>query len=96
MTEFPGTPHRFLRSVREAYGFACLRCGHAWEQVFEIEHHLDREDRPLMLYYSDGRRVPSPLARLTCLNCDQHTVRVVRAGRASAVRAALGTDPAAP
>jgi len=27
--------------VNESYSFACMRCGHGWEQAYEIEHHVD-------------------------------------------------------
>ncbi len=27
--------------VHESYSFACMRCGHGWEQSYEIEHHTD-------------------------------------------------------
>ncbi|MEE1929468.1 hypothetical protein V1J52_14965 [Streptomyces sp. TRM 70351] len=91
MTDSADTPRTPpLRTAREAYGFACLACGHAWEQTYDIEHHLDSDDRPFYLYYTAGRRVPSPLNRLTCRQCGEHNVRVVRAGQASAVHSALG------
>lgn len=98
MTEDSRAPreHRFLRMVQEAYAFACLHCGHAWEQTYDIEHHVDAADRPFILYYSGGQRVPSPLARLTCLNCEEHKVRIMRAGQAAAVRSAQGLERPAP
>jgi hypothetical protein len=80
------------KGTRESYSFACLRCGHTWEQTYDIEHHLDREHRPFILYYSDGARVPSPLSCLTCDNCGEHTVRIMSAGHASAVLSAMATD----
>lgn len=84
----PGQTSPFER-VKEEYGFACLRCGHTWEQTYEIEHHLDRENKPFFLYYTDGERVPSPLATLTCLNCGEHTVRITGTARITAVRSAF-------
>ncbi|MFI9762858.1 hypothetical protein ACIHFB_33610 [Streptomyces sp. NPDC051963] len=74
--------------VNESYSFACMRCGHGWEQSYEIEHHKDAEDREFVLYVADGRVVPSPLSRPTCQNCDNHVVRIMRAGQVSSVREA--------
>ncbi|MEU9730551.1 hypothetical protein [Streptomyces sp. NPDC048002] len=72
--------------VHESYSFACMRCGHGWEQSYEIEHHTDAEGREFVLYVADGRIVPSPLSRPTCVNCDGHVVRIMRAGQVSSVR----------
>ncbi|QDY77188.1 hypothetical protein [Streptomyces qinzhouensis] len=71
--------------VHEAYAFACMRCGHGWEQSYEIEHHLDAEGREYVVYRADGRRVPSPLSSPTCENCGGHVVRIMRAGQVSSV-----------
>lgn len=93
----PGAPRRSrFERVQESYGFACLHCGHAWEQSYEIEHHLDRDNKPFFLYYTDGQRVPSPLAILTCLNCDEHKVRITGTGRVSAVHSAFPHSPRSP
>lgn len=67
--------------AHEAYSFACMRCSHAWEQSYDIEHHVDGEGRPVVTYLVDGRRVPSPLSRPTCANCDGHLVRIMQSGR---------------
>jgi hypothetical protein len=87
MSEIAGqTGHRAVAAtdiVHESYSFACMRCGHGWEQSFEIEHHLDAEDREFVMYVADGQVVPSPLTRPTCLNCDSHVVRIMRAGQVS-------------
>lgn len=87
-----GRMPRFERA-RESYGFACLRCGHTWEQTYDIERHFDREDQPYFLYYTGGERVPSPLNTLTCWNCGEHTVRITGTARVSAVRSAYSTPP---
>ncbi|MGV9313369.1 hypothetical protein ACWDR0_14410 [Streptomyces sp. NPDC003691] len=71
--------------VHEAYAFACMRCGHGWEQAYEIEHHLDAEGREYVVYRADGIRVPSPLSSPTCENCGGHVVRIMRAGQVSSV-----------
>ncbi|AZK94503.1 MULTISPECIES: hypothetical protein [Streptomyces] len=71
--------------VHEAYAFACMRCGHGWEQAYEIEHHLDAEGREYVVYRADGVRVPSPLSSPTCGNCGGHVVRIMRAGQVSSV-----------
>jgi hypothetical protein len=72
--------------VHESYSFACMRCGHGWEQSYEIEHHNDAQGRDFVMYVADGTVVPSPLSRPTCQNCDGHVVRIMRAGQVSSVR----------
>ncbi|GHH87432.1 hypothetical protein [Streptomyces capitiformicae] len=72
--------------VHESYAFACMRCGHGWEQSFEIEHHNDAQGHDVVTYVADGRAVPSPLSRPTCQNCDGHVVRIMRAGQVSSVQ----------
>ncbi|MFE0423989.1 hypothetical protein [Streptomyces sp. NPDC058953] len=71
--------------VHEAYAFACMRCGHGWEQAYEIEHHVDAGGRQYVVYRADGTRVPSPLSSPTCANCGGHVVRIMRAGQVSSV-----------
>ncbi|MFF4537444.1 hypothetical protein [Streptomyces aureus] len=75
--------------VHESYSFACMRCGHGWEQSYEIEHHRDAEGVEYVVYVADGEAVPSPLSRPTCLNCGGHVVRIMRAGRVSSVRESM-------
>jgi hypothetical protein len=60
-----------------------MRCGHGWEQSYEIEHHRDAEGTEFVVYVANGEVVPSPLSRPTCLNCDSHVVRIMRAGQVS-------------
>ncbi|MFI9806312.1 hypothetical protein ACIHEJ_18475 [Streptomyces sp. NPDC052301] len=74
--------------VHESYAFACMRCGHGWEQSYEIEHHTDGDGQEFVLYVADGRVVPSPLSRPSCHNCDGHVVRIMRAGQVSSARGA--------
>src|SRR5687767_5129703 len=62
--------------VHESYSFACMRCGHGWEQSYEIEHHIDGDGREFVMYVANGQVVPSPLSRPTCENCDNHVVRI--------------------
>ncbi|NEB77684.1 hypothetical protein G3I40_21075 [Streptomyces sp. SID14478] len=71
--------------AHESYSFACMRCGHGWEQSYEIEHHVDGDGAEFVMYVADGEHVPSPLTRPTCLNCGGHVVRIMRAGRVSSV-----------
>uniref|UniRef100_A0AAU3GY46 C2H2-type domain-containing protein n=1 Tax=Streptomyces sp. NBC_01401 TaxID=2903854 RepID=A0AAU3GY46_9ACTN len=73
-------------TVHEAYAFACMRCGHGWEQAYEISHHVDNHGNPFVVYTADGQRVPSPLSTPTCANCGGHVVRIMRAGRVSSVQ----------
>jgi hypothetical protein len=75
--------------VHEAYAFACMRCGHGWEQSYEIEHHIDSSGKEFVVYKADGRRVPSPLSSPTCPTCGGHVVRIMRAGQVSSVRGFL-------
>jgi hypothetical protein len=82
--------------VNESYSFACMRCGHGWEQSYEIEHHTDGDGHQFVLYVADGRVVPSPLSRPACLNCDGHVVRIMRAGQVSSVRDASRPRKTAP
>ncbi|MEU0003245.1 hypothetical protein ABZ079_02765 [Streptomyces sp. NPDC006314] len=74
--------------VHESYSFACMRCGHGWEQSYEIEHHTAADGQESVRYVADGRIVPSPLSRPNCQNCDGHVVRIMRAGQVSSVRSA--------
>ncbi|ARP71789.1 hypothetical protein LK07_20785 [Streptomyces pluripotens] len=72
--------------VHESYSFACMSCGHGWEQSYEIEHHTDADGHQFVQYVTDGRFVPSPLSRPNCQNCDGRVLRIMRAGRVSSVR----------
>ncbi|WP_406008460.1 hypothetical protein OG440_21775 [Streptomyces sp. NBC_00637] len=82
--------------VHESYSFACMRCGHGWEQAFEIEHHTDADGHEFVLYVADGRVVPSPLSRPACQNCEGHLVRIMRAGQVSSVLSAARQHKASP
>ncbi|MGZ2358362.1 hypothetical protein LRE75_16935 [Streptomyces sp. 372A] len=73
-------------TAHEAYAFACMRCGHGWEQAYEIEHHVDASGHAYVTYLADGERVPSPLSTPTCANCGGHVVRIMRAGRVSNIQ----------
>ncbi|KAF0646994.1 MULTISPECIES: hypothetical protein [Streptomyces] len=84
MSEIPGVP-----VGHEAYSFACLRCGHGWEQAYEIEHHTDAAGRDFVVYRTDGRRVSSPLVKSTCPNCGHHSVRIMGSGRISGISGIL-------
>ncbi|MER5429214.1 hypothetical protein [Streptomyces sp. NPDC002588] len=104
MSEITG--HTGLRAtgaapvVHESYAFACMRCGHGWEQSYAIEHHIDAEGHEFVQYVAEGRIVPSPLSRPACQNCDGHVVRIMRAGQVSSVQSAgrreRTTGPAGP
>ncbi|MFB6618138.1 hypothetical protein ACFCV9_28630 [Streptomyces sp. NPDC056367] len=77
-----------VQTVHEAYSFACMKCGYAWEQAYAIEHHVDGRGEPFIMCMVNGERVPSPLSNPTCMNCGGHVVRIMRAGQVSSV---LGT-----
>ncbi|MFJ6935609.1 hypothetical protein [Streptomyces sp. NPDC101132] len=74
-----------IHTVREAYSFACMKCGYGWEQSYEIEHHVDGKGQPFIMYTVNGERVPSPLSNPTCMNCGGHVVRIMREGQVSSV-----------
>jgi hypothetical protein len=94
MSESIGTPS--VETVHEAYAFACMRCGHGWEQSYEIQHHTDQAGRTTVTYHAGGTRVPSPLTRPSCQNCGGHVVRIMRPGRVAGARwDQLGTSPSA-
>ncbi|MFF4761212.1 hypothetical protein [Streptomyces sp. NPDC001292] len=75
--------------VNESYSFACMRCGHGWEQSYEIEHYTDGDGNECVRYVADGRVVPSPLSRPNCQNCDGRVVRIMMAGRVSSAQSHL-------
>ncbi|MET9534266.1 MULTISPECIES: hypothetical protein [unclassified Streptomyces] len=88
-------------TAHEAYSFACMRCGHGWEQAYEIEHHVGASGENFVVYRADGDRVPSPLSNPSCVNCGGHVVRIMRSGRVSSVQNLLHypnnvTSPAGP
>ncbi|MFG2451575.1 hypothetical protein ACGFSG_19525 [Streptomyces sp. NPDC048512] len=85
VTEQTGHRSAATAVVHESYSFACMRCGHGWEQSYAIEHHHDGDGAEFVTYVADGRTVPSPLSRPSCLNCDSHVVRIMRAGQVSSV-----------
>jgi hypothetical protein len=78
-----GSPVSSAHNVTEAYAFACMHCGHGWEQAYEIEHHTDLAGHAFVTYLADGAQVPSPLTRPSCRNCDGHLVRIMRSGQVS-------------
>ncbi|MFE1288554.1 hypothetical protein [Streptomyces sp. NPDC058751] len=89
VTEQTGRRGTASAVVHESYSFACMRCGNGWEQAYEIEHHRDAKGAEYVVYVAGGEVVPSPLSRPTCLNCDSHVVRIMRAGQVSSVRDSL-------
>jgi hypothetical protein len=74
-----------VKTAHEAYSFACLGCGHGWEQSYEIAHHTDEAGHTSVTYYVGRQPVPSPLTRPRCMNCGGHLVRIMRSGRVSRV-----------
>ncbi|MEW2163959.1 hypothetical protein AB0912_13310 [Streptomyces sp. NPDC007084] len=85
VTERTGRRDTAAAVAHESYSFACMRCGHGWEQSYAIEHHRDAEGAEFVTYVADGQVVPSPLSRPSCLYCDSHVVRIMRAGQVSSV-----------
>jgi hypothetical protein len=76
-------------TVHEAYAFACMRCGHGWEQAYEIEHHVDASGNAFVMYKAGGVRVPSPLSTPSCMNCSGNVVRIMRSGQVSSAQALM-------
>ncbi|MCQ4080941.1 hypothetical protein NGB36_10095 [Streptomyces sp. RB6PN25] len=72
------------QSVHEAYSFVCLRCGFGWEQEYEIRHATNLSGHLCAQYFTDGRRVPSPLTQAKCPSCDGRRIRTLRSGRVTA------------
>ncbi|MFI1357312.1 hypothetical protein ACH4TV_27565 [Streptomyces sp. NPDC020898] len=89
MSEITGRSSTATAVVHESYSFACMRCGHGWEQSYEIEHHIDGNGAEMVMYVVDDRVVPSPLSRPTCQNCENHVVRIMRAGQVSSAQSSL-------
>lgn len=88
-TTYPDTHPTTDAPVHEAYAFACMRCGHGWEQAYEIRHHVDVKGVTHVVYFADGERVPSPLTSPGCLSCGSTVVRIMRAGEVSKVSHAI-------
>lgn len=70
----------------EAYSFVCLRCGHAWEDEYEIRHATDRDGHARVTYLCKGFTVPSPLTAGRCRTCGGERIRILRAGRVASAR----------
>ncbi|MDT0545871.1 MULTISPECIES: hypothetical protein [Streptomyces] len=79
--------------AHEAYAFACMKCGHGWEQSYDIEHHVDAEGRAFVVYFTDGLRVRSPLTSPNCHNCGADLVRIMRSGQVSTALRSLTGQP---
>jgi hypothetical protein len=81
----PAADPSAAQNVTEAYAFACLNCGYGWEQKYEIAHRVDAVGRTVVTYLVDGVKVPSPLTRPTCQNCEGHLLRIMRPGQVADV-----------
>lgn len=68
-------------TAHEAYGFVCMNCGYGWEQTYEIRHHTSQDGAPAVTYYTDGKRVQSPLKHPLCVNCGGTKLRIMQSGR---------------
>lgn len=80
-------------TVHEAYSFACMRCGYAWEQAYEIKHQIDAQGRMSVRYLAEGKPVPSPLTRPSCASCGGSIVRIMQAGRVPAAVLRMAPKP---
>ncbi len=83
--------------VNESYSFACMRCGHGWEQSYEIEHHTDAAGHEFVLYVADGRgrALPAEQPDLPELRRSRRADHAARAGRVRAQRGAPAPPRAA-
>nr|WP_069816322.1 hypothetical protein [Streptomyces sp. TP-A0874] len=68
-----------------------MRCGHGWEEEYEIEHGRDDAGHPTVVYKARGIRVPSPLSQPHCSKCGGNVVRIMRPGRVDSARPDLHT-----
>lgn len=74
------------QQLHEAYSFVCLRCGHGWEQEYEIVHCVDPSRHEHVQYFVGAHCVPSPLTRATCPSCGGRQIRTLRYGRIDSAR----------
>ncbi|MEU9207746.1 hypothetical protein AB0D27_07265 [Streptomyces sp. NPDC048415] len=72
--------------VRRSYSFACLDCGHGWEDTYDIDVTVDEHARITAVYHLGGMRVPSPLQSPTCPACESRKIRIMRPGRVASAR----------
>lgn len=72
--------------VQRSYSFACLNCGHGWEDTYNIDVTVDDQAQITAIYHLGDRRVPSPLQSPRCPSCESHNIRIMRPGRVAAVR----------
>lgn len=72
--------------LREAYSFVCLRCGHAWEGLYELRHTVGAAGVVRTDYYVHGIKEPSPLTENSCRVCGSRTIRILRPGRVASAR----------
>ncbi|MGQ4383471.1 hypothetical protein [Streptomyces sp. SAS_270] len=72
--------------VQRSYSFACLDCGHGWEDTYDIDVTVDKYGRINAAYHLGDRRVPSPLQSPRCLACESRTIRIMRPGRVATAR----------
>ncbi|MFE7856937.1 hypothetical protein [Streptomyces sp. NPDC057403] len=71
--------------VQRSYSFACLDCGHGWEDTYDIDLSVS-EDQVTAVYRLDGITVPSPLQSPRCPACESRKIRIMRPGRVAAAR----------
>ncbi|MFI5660917.1 hypothetical protein [Streptomyces sp. NPDC051684] len=74
------------RHIQRSFSFACLACGHGWENAYDIDVTLDEHGRIKADYHLMGRPVPSPLQSPQCPACEGRKIRIMRPGRVSAAR----------
>ncbi|WP_458248537.1 hypothetical protein [Streptomyces sp. MAI_2237] len=69
--------------IQRSYSFACLECGHGWEDTYDIDLTSDEHHRIMAVYHLGGVSVPSPLQSPRCPACESRKIRIMRPGRVS-------------
>lgn len=72
--------------VRRSYSFACLNCGHGWEDTYDIDVSVNEHARITADYHLAGQHVPSPLQSPRCPACEGRRIRIMRPGRVNSAR----------
>ena len=72
--------------VQRSYSFACLDCGHGWENTYDVDVTVDEQAQITAVYRLGDRRVPSPLQSPRCPACESRKIRIMRPGRVAAAR----------
>lgn len=67
--------------VRRACSFACLDCGHGWQDTYDIDVTVNEHARITAACRLDGTFAPPPLQSPRCPSCKSHKIRIMRPAR---------------